>query len=47
MCRTLIGRADQILTDEQIAQFGRFAAAPPDQSTLERFFFLDDADGTS
>ena len=34
----------RFLTDEQIAQFGRFAAAPPDQATLERFFFLDDAD---
>ncbi|KUL30853.1 hypothetical protein ADL15_23105 [Actinoplanes awajinensis subsp. mycoplanecinus] len=32
------------MTDEQIAQFGRFAAAPPDQATLEQFFFLDDAD---
>ena len=34
----------RFLTDEQIAQFGRFAAVPPDQATLERFFFLDDAD---
>lgn len=34
----------RFLTDEQIAQFGRFAATPLDQATLERFFFLDDAD---
>ena len=34
----------RFLTDEQIAQFGRFAAAPPDHATSERFFFLDDAD---
>jgi hypothetical protein len=34
----------RFLTDEQIVQFGRFAAVPPDQATLERFFFLDDAD---
>ncbi len=32
------------MTDEQIAQFGRFAAEPPDQATLERFFFLEDVD---
>ncbi|MEH0973849.1 Tn3 family transposase [Micromonospora sp. CPCC 205546] len=34
----------RFLTDDQIAQFGRFAAVPPDQEALERFFFLDDAD---
>ncbi|WP_320068428.1 DUF4158 domain-containing protein [Micromonospora sp. RTGN7] len=32
------------MTDDQIAQFGRFAAVPPDQEALERFLFLDDAD---
>lgn len=34
----------KFLTDEQIGQFGRFVAVPPGQATLERFFFLDDAD---
>jgi hypothetical protein len=29
--------------DEQLA-YGRYAAGPPDQAVLERFFFLDDAD---
>ena len=32
------------VTDEQTAQSGRFAAVPPDQATLERFFFLDNED---
>src|SRR5260370_38159131 len=26
------------------ATYGRYAAGPPDQAVLERFFFLDDAD---
>jgi hypothetical protein len=34
----------RFLTDEQLATYGRYAADPPDQAVLERFFFLDDAD---
>jgi hypothetical protein len=34
----------RFLTDERLATYGRYAAGPPDQAVLERFFFLDDAD---
>ena len=35
----------EFLSDEQVAAYGRFAGELP-AGELERFFFLDDADGT-
>jgi hypothetical protein len=37
------GHADGILTDAQVAGYGRFDGVPS-RADLERFFFLDDAD---
>lgn len=33
-----------LLTVAERAAHGRYASEPPDQETLEQFFFLDDAD---
>ena len=33
------------LSAEQVAAYGRYAAEEPSRAVLERFFFLDDADG--
>jgi hypothetical protein len=35
--------AVEFLSDDQVAAYGRFAG-PPERASLERFFFLDDAD---